>query len=336
MIKNLACLFFAFLFAHSVVADDLCDASCELTITFPDGGSLEAVEALTLTFGTSAELALGAAGTINTAVQPANTDYSSGASLVLAKGESITFGSGGYLVLGDGGNIDHLNMTISSSGYASLKAIGGAEAITIETLTLDGGLNITFEANNITINGTLAINTGSTINVIADTSTTGTSVCTVQDPSATISISSIPAIDTVDSCNTISDDLGLGGVLSVGSVDPNETILTGGSIIITPVTGIDLAPVVDAGDLTITLSDELLQSLPEGTELTVQDGNTCIITSGECISESGVRYKVVDGELVAASDDSGSLSLWSFVQAFVLLILGRSLYSPKHRLRADY
>lgn len=311
--KNLAYLFLSFLFAQSIYAGNLCDASCELTITFPDGGSIDAVEVLTLSFGTSGELVLGAAGTINTAVQPVSTDYLLGGSLVLAKGESITFGGGGYIVLGDAGNIDHLDMAINSSGNASLQAVGGTETITIESLAIGGGLNITLEAKHVIVNGSLEID-GATLNLIADTSTAGTSVCSIQG-SAGITISSSPGIDTTDTCNTISTDLGLaGGVLTVGTIDPNDIVITGGTITLAP------SPIVDVGDLTIEAwTQELLSSLSDGTEVTTEDGSTCVMAAGECIDVSGVKYSVVDGKIVAVEEGAGSLHF--LVQLLVISLL---------------
>lgn len=100
--KSLFSLIFLFLFANSAFAANLCDTSCNLTITFPSGGSIEVTEALMFTFGTGGVLELGATGTINTAVQPDSTDYSAGGTLVLAAGESITFDAGGSLDLGAG------------------------------------------------------------------------------------------------------------------------------------------------------------------------------------------------------------------------------------------
>jgi len=61
--RYLACLFFTLLFTHNVLATNLCATSCDLIVTFPDGGSIEAVEALAITFGTGGEFNLGAVGT---------------------------------------------------------------------------------------------------------------------------------------------------------------------------------------------------------------------------------------------------------------------------------
>ena len=49
-----AILFFLVLLGTgSTRAGDLCDSDCQLSISFPSGGSIEAIEALTITFGDS-------------------------------------------------------------------------------------------------------------------------------------------------------------------------------------------------------------------------------------------------------------------------------------------
>jgi hypothetical protein len=109
-VKYLPLLFILFSLFNSVHAQNLCDASCEFSVTFPEGGGLEAIDELTLTFGTGGELILGTGGTVNTAIQPSSLDYSSGGTLTLSAGESITFGPDGSLDLGTGGNagkVDH-------------------------------------------------------------------------------------------------------------------------------------------------------------------------------------------------------------------------------------
>jgi hypothetical protein len=121
--RYLTALFFAFLFSHNVLADNLCDASCELTITFPDGGSIEATEALIITFGIDGTLNLGTTGTVNSNPQPADIDFSAGGSLPFAQGESITFGDNGSITLGAGGNIDYSNMLFElfdTAGYGTI------------------------------------------------------------------------------------------------------------------------------------------------------------------------------------------------------------------------
>jgi len=155
--KSLFSLIFLFLFSNLVLATNLCDTSCNLTISFPSGGSIEATEALTFTFGTGGVLDLGATGTINAAVQPASTDFSAGGTLALTAGESITFDAGGSLDLGTGGNIDHTNMSIDTTGDITIEATGIAGTITISDMSIaDGTISINSDAiveNSLTISG---------------------------------------------------------------------------------------------------------------------------------------------------------------------------------------
>ena len=78
--KYLAGLFFSLLMAHVAHAGKLCESSCDaLTISFPDGGSIEAVEALSFQFGDGGVLNDGSV----------TTGYSSGDLLSLAAGETL-------------------------------------------------------------------------------------------------------------------------------------------------------------------------------------------------------------------------------------------------------
>ena len=149
--KSLFSFVFLFLFSNSVFAANLCDTSCNLTITFPNRGSIVAVEALTFTFGTDGVLDLGSAGTINSAVPPANTDFSTGGTLVLAAGESISINGSGSLYLGTGGAIDHTNFAITTDGEFVLDIDSVADSIYIGDLAINGNFNGT---GSLTINVT--------------------------------------------------------------------------------------------------------------------------------------------------------------------------------------
>jgi len=135
-------LIFFLLFLSSInlaFAQNWCDPSCNLSISFPEGGSIDATEALTLTFSQNGLLDLGEAGTINASVQPANTNYSNGGELSLSVGESITFGKGGLLELGSEGNINTTYLNISTTGDVSIIATGSVE---IDSISTQGNLNI--------------------------------------------------------------------------------------------------------------------------------------------------------------------------------------------------
>lgn len=295
--KYLIGLFFSILLLHNVQAAPLCDASCELTITFPDSGSIEAVELLTITFGDG--------GFINDGFVA--TGKAAGNIVQLSAGESIAFGAGGQMILGSGGNIDYSNMIISSSGSARLKATGGTETIFIDRLTFAGGVSITLDGKRISITGTVTVDPGSTVSLIADLAAPLSSVCTIQDANNGVTLSA-GLIDTTDTCNTISASGGLNlsaGVVTVGTVDPNATLITNGNITLTPVS-------IGTGGITLqpqTLTPEWLLTLPDGTQLPTEDGNTCVLATGECVAATGEKYVVLDGKLVLATSAAATVAV---------------------------
>lgn len=100
----------------------------------------------------------------------------------------------------------------------SSRLFGGTGTITIANLVISGGLNITFDAIKIVIDGLLNIESGATLNVIADRGVPEPSICSIQDPAAgTLTLSSSTPIDTTSTCNVIS------GVFSL----PAGTLTTG-------------------------------------------------------------------------------------------------------------
>ena len=68
-------------FVCAARAGDLCDPGCELSITFPTGGTIEAVEALTFTFGDGC--------LVDTA--DSITAYLASETMVLNAGDSLVF-----------------------------------------------------------------------------------------------------------------------------------------------------------------------------------------------------------------------------------------------------
>jgi len=296
--KYLAALFLSIILLNNVQAVTLCNASCELIITFPDGGSIIASEAVLFTFGSDGQLNLGAAGTINTNPQPASTDYTLGGTLALAKGEGISFDSGGVIRLGVGGNVEYSDMVIDSTGgSARVKAVGNTESIFIDNLTILGTMSITMEGRQLSLTGALNVAPDSEVALIAGTSGLTPSVCTIQNASSGVSLSA-GTIDTTSSCNAISAGLSLpaGTTISASAIDPNATLVSSGSIILTPT-----PVVVSTADITLqpqNLTQALLATFADGTSLATDDGNACAITAGECVSAAGETYVVVDGKLV--------------------------------------
>jgi hypothetical protein len=296
--KYLAGLLLTFMLINQAAATDLCEASCQLTITFPAGGSIAANEDMVITFGSGGILDLGITGTINSNPQPPTTDFSAGGQLLLAKGESISFDEGGALFSGTGGNMTYTDMTFASAGGASLTAVGDNAAIVIDNLTITGGLNITLIAGSIAVNGTLTVTSGSTLNLVADTGASTASVCSLQDAGGIVLSSGTGAIDTADSCSTISDILSLAeGSLSVLTADPNALLVVSGSVVI--------LPIIEPVDVTLNIQEltpSQLSSLPDDTALPTDDGKTCRMISGQCIAASGVEYIVVEGKLVPVAE----------------------------------
>ena len=135
--KYLTRLLLPLLFSSNLLASDLCDSSCDLSITFPDGGSIEAVKDIKIEFGTGGYIT-------NNGV---TTGYSKGDDLEFDSGESLIFSSGGKLVLGEGGNIDHSEMTITSNGVMNLAAVGGKKKVEIRDLNLLGQLTLNMSSD---------------------------------------------------------------------------------------------------------------------------------------------------------------------------------------------
>jgi len=141
--KYLIGFFSALLFSGNLFAANLCDSSCDLSITFPDGGSIEAIEPLTIKFG--------ADGFIYNA-----EGYSSeNGEISLATGELMKFQAGGELVLGIDGNIDYSNVQITSNGAMNLAAVGGTKTVSIQDFTLLGGCTLSMSSDFEVVEGGL-------------------------------------------------------------------------------------------------------------------------------------------------------------------------------------
>lgn len=175
--KHLISIIFLTAISNSALAGNLCNAGCNLVINFTSGGSIEAVEPLTLTFGDGGILGLGEGGTLNVAVPPASTDYSAGGSLMLDSGESISFGANAALDLGASGNIEYINMNLAVMGDVSISASGGTSTVVLLNgiWSVDGTLSINSDIsveNDTTLaNGTVISGSGN-VTVSSDASLT--------------------------------------------------------------------------------------------------------------------------------------------------------------------
>lgn len=149
--KYLTGFFLPLLFTSNLLASNLCDSSCDLSITFPDGGSIEAVDALTVTFGDG--------GFVNNGI--VITGYSTGDVLSLSAGESIDFQGNGSFELGSGGNIDYSDILIISNGAMDLAAVEGNKKVLIYDMTLLGSAALNISSGvDVAENGSFHIFSG--------------------------------------------------------------------------------------------------------------------------------------------------------------------------------
>ncbi len=213
--KYLPLLFILFSLFNSVHAQNLCEATCEFSVTFPEGGSFEAIDELTLTFGTSGELILGTGGTVNTAIQPSNLDYSSGGTLTLSAGESITFGPGGSLVLGTRGNMDAGSYSLETTGDISIGATGGNQSIQIAG-DIDVSGTLSFTSPSLELYST--ITAGSQVNLENSTTMLGSGTISVPE-SATISVGGVENIQPTSVTLNSTAVLLLTGTLNIQPLD---------------------------------------------------------------------------------------------------------------------
>jgi len=333
--RYLAGLFFTLLFTHNVVAGNLCDATCEFTITFPEGGSIEAVEALTFTFGDG--------GFVNDGV--VTTGYSAGETMSLAITEVLMFQAGGSIDLGIGGNLDYSSVAVTTSGIMVTR-VEEPDKVQIYNIEFNGG---SFELFGYTeLSGTLSgsggtISMSGSVNFISGSinhdlvlNDSGTLIwddpngCSISPATGTVTISNTAVSSGVTPVTNTSCTMTLtAGVFTIGdsglgvtevngvAIDSNVSNITftGGIFELTPVS------VASVGPLQVTsLTQEFLATLPDGISLPTDDGNTCTVTAGECFTDAGAKYVVVDGKLVEpALDGSGLINLAGLFAIFVLL-----------------
>ncbi len=316
-------LFFSLLFflafastSYGAANSSLCDASCNLTISFPDGGAITAIEPLTIVFGES--------GFINDGAT--TTGYPAGDTISLAAGESLSFAAGGALSLGTAGNIDYTSMRIDTSGEIDITAVGGAEQITIRDMELTGGTLVLNAVSTIwggvdAINANIFVNAG--IMPIDSTNGQQTAGCNSTSGSYGGGV-------TISSGVTLADPTGCINTTNNITIDPNFltgtlTIQGGGTLTLND--GVDLVNAsgdvtpISGGFFVANLSQQSLAEM-EGFPLLTSDGNTCTVTNGECIAASGAKYVVnTDGELVPA-DDGGAINLYLLLM-MAMLLFGR-------------
>ena len=287
-IKIQAAFLFAFLFVNSANAQNICTPDCSVNFTFNPAGSLQAIDAMVITFAAGSELNLGASGTINTAVQPVSLDFSAGGVLNLEAGDSISFDTNGFLSLAQGSN---LNVDSFRVNNGNLEISSPSEIIITGDFLIDGALSVsagkvTFQGN-IQQNDDLIISSGGASSGIVIAGSGNIVLGTTG--SVTIDGSQITGIGTI-SIDEIASN--------IGTISLNEVLTTN-----------------DVGQLQTQVLEDL--SILNGFELSAQDGTMCTVSGEECISESGDIYKLVDGNLVKQEQGAGMSGFSSLL--FLLL-----------------
>lgn len=323
--------------AGSVNATSLCDADCDLNITYPSGGSIIASEQVTITFGNG--------GFINDGTS--TVGKAAGETEVIAAGGSLGFTAGGELDLGDGGNVDYTSITFTG-GDITLAAIGGNQRITFDDVSLEGDVTLmidsdieVIETGSLTIRGgDVAIEVGDAVTFTQDgvlsvatgnlvwsggwvTSTNWGTSCDDYDAMAgTITMSSVDVVTTVSTCAsliTYTGSLSLGGDVLLVNVEP-AVIDSGGLTLVGDFTGSVSIGDITGGSLTMLTNDDFVDL--QGLELVAADGTACTIDGDACVSADGARYVFVDGELVVeVSEDSGALDVFYLLSILTVLAL---------------
>lgn len=237
-------LIFVFL-ASTVHAENLCDLNCTLSISFPTGGTIEAVESLTITFGDG--------GLVDTAGSV--TAYLDGETLILNANESLVFGSGGRFDIGTFGNFDYTNLAITTGGTITLIAEGGDEQIQIPA---DGKLSFlggaAFNLNSSIVNsGTLEIGTNTSLNVFGPGAPSGCEITSSSGATISVNGSNSVTIDNNLSCNTtytllLNSPILVAGTLTIVDTESNTAIGT--------LTLDDTSVINTAGPLTLLDTEE--------------------------------------------------------------------------------
>lgn len=326
---------FSLLFSISASAANLCDSACEFNSAFLNGGSIDATEPLTITFGSG--------GFVNDGAT--TTGKANGETMVLTTGQSMLFGAGGELELGVGGNIDYTSMSLSGgvhtinadtlititqlnlSDAASLQSQSDIVIVDGGKLSVDNSASILMTAGSLTING--GVDIGGNGSLLIGVDPTNNDTCNFSAISSTLSISNSNVGTLSDPCADIST------IINSGTFSIDNNLLAQGDIQIVGVTSLTISPItggtLSIGPLTVAnLTTETLANF-EGALLATADNENCTVTNGECLSASGARYVVVGGELVLADDAEGSLALLSFILLLSTLLLMRHYNSLRIR-----
>jgi len=331
---QLKTIIFLLLISQPIFATNLCDNSCELTITFPDGGSIEATEPLTFTFGTGGLLNLGETGTVNTTIQQSSIDYSTGGTLSLSTGESISFDSNGSLDLGSGGNFDYTSISISGPITANISAMDGTETVSLSSLIIFGDSTFNFDAKLIEI---LDLTSDSSVTI--NGSDTDNSFIIGSVSVQTLNLNGGSGSDTFDISSTLpyGSNTSFTGENSTGIMFTTDSI--NDPILITSPT-INFSDSTNGWTLNSVTPTELTgfnyenPTFLQETFLSVNglgwvvDGESCILAEIDeviyCDTDNGKTYKLVNGEWVEM-DASGSLNVLTVLLVGLLTLLSRRI-----------
>ncbi len=205
-------------------ASNLCDDTCSITISFPTGGSIAAIEPATITFGDG-----GLVDTVDTV-----TAYLSGDAIVLNAGESLEFGSSGSFDIGDMGNIDYTNISVITDGDVSMEATsgigqigspqGGTLSIKADRHTSITGSSIIISDWDIESEFITIESTGDIVVVGEDLVSNDPVNCELAAPSGgtltlSTTISSELTIDSADTCITINNTITATTIQTDGSLE---------------------------------------------------------------------------------------------------------------------
>ncbi len=124
----------------AVKAENICTPDCEIFFSFDSGGAIVANQPMVFTYAAGSEINLGETGTVNSAMQPANLDFSAGGELRLAAGESIDFDTGGFFNLVGRSNLDVDDFEVVT-GDLSIFALNG-QVVFGGSLNVEGALFI--------------------------------------------------------------------------------------------------------------------------------------------------------------------------------------------------
>jgi len=277
LIKIATVSFIVFIFVNTANAQNICDPSCSTSIVFNPSGSVQAVEAMVFTFSAGSELNLGVGGTVNTAVQPANLNFSAGGDLTLVAGDSITFGENGFLTMMPGSNINATSFNVVNGNLAINSPF---------RVALRGGISV--DGDFSIISQEIALH--SDIQVVNDLNVSSASL-----------VNGVVLSGSGDITTGLMGSISIDGsiISSIGTVSVSE-INSGMGVISSGSLQLDAQPLEDL-------------SILEGYEISALDGTLCTVSGDECVAANGDVYKLVDGDLVKQESGNGSLETGSLI-----------------------